>query len=524
MVNTKKIKSKKTKETKEISFLDVIFCLIMITCVTLFLVTFISSFFRSGSVYYKLNPVIYIPISIFCIILWKIEYKVISKVINKLDNKKKIVLHIFAFSLIVLLLVYLYFNLEVPLGWDYGVIFGQSSSYALTGSRMKLGVYPEYLQYFPNNISIFLTEVCLFKFFSIIGYNDFTSIAIIFNGILIFISVIFVWLYCRKKMGEAKGLFSVFVTACFLPLFTYLPIFYSDTMSVLYVPLLLYIYTFFEEGTLKSKKTIMFILLFSFVLFIGTKFKMTVLFLFFGIAADLLMKKNYKILSAVILSCLLTFITLGTINRIVFKDNFKYNEYGKIPFTHWIMMGIEDPKKNNNSRNSYGGYNESDYNITKSYKTGKESIPRHIKEIKRRLKDFGFIGYVDYLDKKLVNVWCDGSYFSDTALNIDGKNKKNNIEKFLSGEDKYKVLTYIEQGVHMAFIIIYIISGVYCLKYKKKECVLYHFPLLILMLFLLIWEARSRYIYNYIPLFVIIIAMYIEKITSFRRNNYENES
>ena len=50
--------------------------------------------------------------------------------------------------------------------------------------------------------------------------------------------------------------------------------------------------------------------------------------------------------------------------------------------------------------------NESDYNITKSYKTGKESIPRHIKEIKRRLKDFGFIGYVDYLDKKLVNVWC----------------------------------------------------------------------------------------------------------------------
>ena len=68
---------------------------------------------------------------------------------------------------------------------------------------------------------------------------------------------------------------------------------------------------------------------------------------------------------------------------------------------------------------------------------------------------------------------CDGSYFSDTALNIDGKNKKNNIEKFLSGEDKHKVLTYIEQGVHMAFIIIYIISGVYCLKYKKKECVLF---------------------------------------------------
>ena len=77
----------------------------------------------------------------------------------------------------------------------------------------------------------------------------------------------------------------------------------------------------------------------------------------------------------------------------------------------------------------------------------------------RRLYSYNFISFLDYIDKKIVNIWGDGSYFSAIKLNIDNKNNSNNLQKILSGEDKNRILLYFEQGVQLCLLFMLAFSG-----------------------------------------------------------------
>lgn len=515
---------KKIKNALFSKYIFKIFYIIFFIC---FSSIFISSIFRDGSVYYKLNPFIFISIAIVILLLWYYIYKLIDKYFEKISNKQKLLLYIITFSIIIGLIIYLGIILEIPLGWDYDIVYSQARSYALTKDRLKLAVYPEYFQYFPNNISIFLTEVVLFKIAKLFGITDFLTVMLTFNGLIIFLTILFIFLYCYRKLGCKKAYFSLIVCLFFIPLYAYLPIFYSDTFSLLFGVLLLYVYSFFDLKKINTKHNILLFILFSILLLIGIKYKMTVIFVFGGIIMDFFYRFKLKKTAIFTVVICVIFGSLNLVYNFMIKDHFKINSFGNIPITHWIMMGIEDPTKDNSNRNSYGGYNYDDYQITESYKTGKGSIPRHISEIKKRLKAYGFFGYIDYLDKKAVNIWGDGSYFSAIKLNIDNKNKSNIVQRLLSGEDDYRIIIYIEQGVQLAFMFILIFSSLYCYIKSDEKGLLLHVPIFLIMLFLLVWEGRSRYLYNYIPLFILIVVIYIDKLievkslVKFRRLNHE---
>lgn len=475
-----------------------------------FSVIFISSIFRDGCVFYKLNHLYSFILMIIMLFFWYYLYKIICIVFKKISNKNKIILYIFTFLVIIFIFIFLFFVLDIPLGWDYEVIFDQAKSKVLTGNRGNL--YPEYLQYFPNNIPLYLTEVILFKIVYLFKITSFMKVAEIFNGILIFMAILFTFLYCKKKLGEEKGYFSLLVCISFIPMFLYLPIFYSDTFSIMFGPLLLYIYSFIDLLKNKRLKNILLLLLFSVVAFIGVKMKLTILFIIFGIIVDCIMNGNKKKVILIMSSFIIVYVSCNfVLNKVTF-NHYKVNDFGSIPKTHWIMMGIEDPNVNNKKRNAYGGYNENDYEITKSCKTGKESTLRHKKEIIKRIKKYNFLELLDYFDKKLVNTWGDGSYYSSIKLGINGYNKNSQIKKIITGKDQNQILIYFEQGIQLAFLFILLFSGLYSLKKRDYNNLILHFPILMIMAFLLIWETRSRYLYNYIPLFVIVVVSYIDKI------------
>ena len=80
---------------------------------------------------------------------------------------------------------------------------------------------------------------------------------------------------------------------CFIPLFAYVPIFYSDTFSLPIVTFLLLMYSITDFNKLSYGNTAK-ILLFSIALFIGIKIKMTVIFVAIGIGVDIIY--NLKII------------------------------------------------------------------------------------------------------------------------------------------------------------------------------------------------------------------------------------
>ena len=208
--------------------------------------------------------------------------------------------------------------------------------------------------------------------------------------------------------------------------------------------------------------------------------------------------------------CSVTFKLL-VINNSSFA--FVQTGYGSYPYTHWLMMGVEDIDVDNSERNSVGGYSSSDYALTSSYKTGKDAIRFNLEEYANRIKKMGVIGYFNYLTKKGVNTWSDGLYFSDIKLSLNSRHTDSKLYQFfLVDQSTRYVLVYFSQGVQFAFLILLIGGSLI----KKEEIDYVRLSLFGIMLFLLFWENRSRYLLNFIPLFILVIIEFYQNIVNLK--------
>ena len=267
----------------------------------------------------------------------------------------------------------------------------------------------------------------------------------------------------------------------------------------------------------------MFILI-GIIAFIGKSLKVTTLIVLIALLGNYCLTHKIKdsIISIVII--IITFlIILIPFNKIVVQADrfsFKVNNYGSYPYTHWIMMGVEDKEKDNSKRNTYGGFNEEDNKKTYSFKTGKEAQKYNIKEYRRRLSKLGVIGYIKFLTRKNVNIWTDGYYFSNIKLSILPKSKNSVLRKLLLSKKTMYYGIYYTQGVTYAFLLSLIIGSILIMKEKKHKNIDYlRLSILGILLFLSIWEGRSRYLVNFIPIFIIVIVQFYELLIKKQNSN-----
>ena len=110
-----------------------------------------------------------------------------------------------------------------------------------------------------------------------------------------------------------------------------------------------------------------------------------------------------------------------------------------------------------------------------------------------------------FYNRKIAYTWTDGTFFSFEKLRREPIHKK--YLKFVYSENGKNSIYWLLSNVEWFIIITLMLIGIIKRKYLPKE--LKELQLLIfisifgLFLFLLIWETRSRYLVNYIPLFLI---------------------
>ena len=281
-----------------------------------------------------------------------------------------------------------------------------------------------------------------------------------------------------------------------------------DTLSFFVPILILFLFDYVEFDKFSKKNVIIFILL-GLLLFYGKEIKITSLIIFMSLIFCSFFKiKNLKYLLYYIISAI-TFILLSiTFNTLIVNNanlNFFEKGVGKYPYSHWIMMGVEDIDKDNSSRNSYGGYNVNDYDLTFAHMKSGDATSFNIHEYVNRVRKMKFIGYVNYLNKKAVNTWTDGYYFVDVKLSIQQPHKDEPVYQFIFVENK-EFFIYFVQGVQFMFIICLIIDSI--INFNKNHDIDYlKLTIIGLVIFFLLWENRSRYLYNYIPLFILQISI-----------------
>ncbi len=154
--------------------------------------------------------------------------------------------------------------------------------------------------------------------------------------------------------------------------------------------------------------------------------------------------------------------------------------------------------------NGDGGYNDDDYQQTLQYSTYEARVNFTLRTIGERLHAMGPAGLLRHLARKLSYITSDGLCYVQQKLNHGGVNPKNLFTRFIiPGEPYVGPLYYLADAWQLGLWILCGASAARAVKRRDSRLAFARLALFGLLVFLLLWEARSRYIVNYLPVFIL---------------------
>jgi len=309
----------------------------------------------------------------------------------------------------------------------------------------------------------------------------------------------------NEKHSRAFMLLALFAS----PLVFYIPIFYTDTLSLPFI--IVPIYYLYKYFFLNQK--ISYIMVSGLMIGIGSLIKPTTLILLIAILIYIIIIKNKKINYYLFVPLIIVLAVIPLLIGKVFTNHFfdkeSITKY-RIPTLHYILIGME--------RN--GEYSEERYKEINSYvgedtkiKVVKKNLSKRINEMIKKNEVLSFY------NRKITYTWTDGTFYSRVKLVREPVHKE--YTKYVSSTNNEDLLYWSISNGQWLIILLLMICGIGFRKYLPKE--LKEFSLLLyiatfgLFLFLLIWETRSRYLVNYYPIFLVNAYIGICAITNYKR-------
>lgn len=448
-----------------------------------------NSIFQNEVNFFEWNKYIVIFGVLVNVLILLLVYKYLTKK-TKINTKLIVPIYLMCVFVVQCIIGHLF---KVEPNWDMKDLFDGAISY-INGNNK----YLSYLYRYSNNIAIQIIYIILFKisdFIKIISHYD---IAMIFNIIMIDMALLFTYLVSEKLFDEKKA-FMIFICASLItPIYLFAPIIYTDTISMLFPLLILFFYLSGKE-TQKLKPKVVFYFSMGFAAYIGMCIKPTVLITLIAIVIYEILNLNKKELILTV-SIILTTLIIGVLSsnlliKLVFKEwnNVEYN-IERFPATHWIMMGLE----------GVGKYNQRDVSITASFKSVEQKRENNIKEIKKRLDNILKNEKMNFVRDKLMYTWGDGTYYAVNTLDFDAVNKGIHQQFVFKRGKNHEFYQYYTQIQHITTIFLMVIVTISSTRKEISYSLILRISIFGLFLFLLIWETRSRYLINYLPIMQII--------------------
>ncbi|MFI3169170.1 MAG: glycosyltransferase family 39 protein [Faecalibacterium sp.] len=423
------------------------------------------------------------------------------------------------------------FLLAVEPAWDFGRVYAGALDIAENGAVTYT------LEYFlESNNNFFVTYLLAywFKIASVFGLAPLYA-GILLNCVAIWVSVaVLFWVVCKEWDLHHGLLFLVFCLG-FLPLYTYAPIFYTDTLSLPFVSIGVWLWQ-----KIREKSNLGWLLLLGVNGFVGYQLKASVGILYVAMLLFSLARptraKCLRLLIVALTMVLLAVGYSGLLKATKVIDLTEIDRY-RLPYEHYVMMGLAGT----------GGYNSSDHELSTSIEDLQTRKETNVAEIKARLADYGVGGYLAFLAGKIEYTWLDGTYYAPWKLSIDPLQTNDLSAFFRIDGQHYNVYNTLAQGGQIAMLLLMLFAALWytaqslpsfvaSLLQKKKtqaaaistaatseqatvmphklrfgvvtsgEALIGLLALSVfgLFFFLLIWETRSRYLVNFTPVFLLL--------------------
>ena len=179
--------------------------------------------------------------------------------------------------------------------------------------------------------------------------------------------------------------------------------------------------------------------------------------------------------------------------------------------THYAMLGWNTESK--------GVFTIKDENFSGKYEKLKDREKANIEELKKRISEMGIGGVINQIARKILTNYNDGTFSGiATFIYIRDEYKierlDNNLSDFLKNvyyeRGKYnQIYTQIMQCLWISILIFNMFSYN---DSKSRKIAITILALIGLFLFETIFEARSRYIFVYVPLYIFIGVIGIKNV------------
>ena len=408
------------------------------------------------------------------------------------------------FSLLLVVLLYIGYFLRVNPTWDFGFVYRAAANLSQNDWTSYYTEGFNYLNTYQNNICISLLFAFLFKIAQLfpLGTLNFINAGIIFNSLCIWIAFILIYRLQTLRYNQKTALYTTFLLSLFIPIYLYLPVFYTDTVSFPISAFILYIFYRYKHEPSKKKRILLFFL-FCFAGVLSLAIKVNTFFVVIAILIAQCLKKwnwrNIRNSIFIVLVCSICFLGIKNYGKLLIGIS---GSEEAMPMTHYFMIGME----------GNGGYSDEALSYTNSFTTRKEKQEANIKRIKENLKNKGLTGYVSFLGKKAILTWGDGTYnvwekLADAPVDsnsfrtfvIHSKGLNPIIESFC---EVFHACILIFLGIALIRLIMML------LKNRNQEVDLIGLANIIAaigtFIFFLFWEAKTRYIFNFIPILALI--------------------
>ncbi len=427
---------------------------------------------------------------------------------------------------LVILACVLYFILQLRLAyvfqisfsnipeWDFSIV-ARSAAFKIMFGLNAAVTNEKYYCLFSNNAPLYFVIVGVMSFLRTIGVKSVAYGACVFNVVMIDLSIIFACLTAAKIVGKKRaGICALFLCLLTLPILGYSAMYYTDTLTMLFPVLTLYLWKCVSDGQKKPLYTALILALMSGLCALGAQLKISVVIALVAVIIDIILSKKYKeslcCLLVIVLAFTSVYIPLNSLVKS--SDEMPHTDkYGTIPKAHWIMMGLH----------GNGNYHDPDYQLTLSF-PAEQREEMVWEEIKTRISDMGIPGMLKHLDSKMEFIYGDGSYFATMKLMRDRKDDSL-LDNWLEWDGSNTIYTsYAYQFLYLLMWICVSISGLLAAMKKTLGLKLLPFSTscLGLMIFEWIWEARSRYLFNFLPITVVIAAVLLSSDVSLKKGTF----
>lgn len=437
----------------------------------------------------------------------------LSKFIDKTLSNKTIKFFYLFQGLIFIFHNFVIYNYYFLTDWDVRDILIAAQNLAVEGKIKNV----EYFSHYPNNIFIVWIFAGIIKFSNLLGlenYNYFILLSIM-AGLYSFVAII-VYKTSRLLFKNREYSILTYIYYNLLVMFSpWVSIPYSDSLGLIFPISILYLYLrYLKLGKFSYRYVISIAFLASFALAIKPhSFLILIVIIIYEIFSDRNILEKFKF---ILLACSLMFLC-SQVQKITITEKSGIDKEKSVGILHFVKMGL------NNQTN--GIYYYPDVKESISYDTREERDNNNLLEIENRIKDFGITGLSNHVLKKILINYNDGTF----AWGVEGEfyreilEEKSSISKFFrsiyySKGENYKYFVIVSQAnwlVVLAFTIFSI-----SISSKEKEIYLIKLTFIALFLFLIIFEARSRYLFTNLPLFIILSVYSIMNLENYIKGVY----